>query len=94
MYATIRHYSGSSELADALIENENDVRQLLTGIGGFRAYYLVRAGADATASVSVFDDAAGAQESTRVAAEWLRENLPGLAIGAPEVTAGDVVLSF
>jgi hypothetical protein len=37
MHVTIRRYSGSPGLADALAENEDAVRGLLTGIEGFRA---------------------------------------------------------
>lgn len=34
------------------------------------------------------------EESTRRAASWVKENLPGLSIDAPEVTEGEVFLSF
>lgn len=37
MYATIRSYS-AGDLADALVSREGDVRQVITGIDGFRAY--------------------------------------------------------
>jgi hypothetical protein len=93
MYATVRVYSGSSELADALVENESEVKRIITGIGGFKAYYLVRT-ADGAASVSVFDDQSGAEESNRAAAEWIRANLPDLSVSAPQISAGEVALSF
>jgi hypothetical protein len=93
MYATIRIYSVGSEFADALVENESEVRQLITGIDGFKAYYLLKT-ADGTASISVFDDEAGASESTRVAGQWVGENLPQFAGSPPQVTSGEVVISF
>ena len=92
MYATVRSYSGGPELADALVGNEADVKSLVSGIDGFRAYYLVRT-ADGTVSISVYDDEAGANESNRVAADWIRENLPELGGSAPQVSAGEVVIS-
>ena len=92
MYATVRTYSGGPELADALVGNEADVKSLVSGIDGFRAYYLVRT-ADGTVSISVYDDEAGANESNRVAADWIRENLPELGGSAPQVSAGEVVIS-
>jgi hypothetical protein len=93
MYATVRVYSGSSELADALVENESEVKRIINQIGGFKAYYLVRT-ADGAASVSVFDDQSGAEESNRAAAEWIRANLPDLSASAPQISAGEVVVSF
>ncbi len=92
MYATIRAYQGNAELADALIENESDLRRVIGEIDGFKAYYLLKL-AEGTATVSVFDSQEGADASTAAAAAWLSENLPGIA-SAPYVTAGDVVLSF
>ena len=85
MYATIRSYSGGEELAEALVGRENDVRQLITQIDGFRAYYLLRT-SDGTATISVFDDKAGADESTRAAAAWVAENLADLSVSPPQVT--------
>ncbi len=94
MYASVRSYAGSGDLADALVENESAVRDLISGVSGFRAYYLVRADGGETVSVSVFDDHAGLEESTRVAADWIRGNLPHLAASPPHVAAGEVVISM
>jgi hypothetical protein len=94
MYATVRAYAGSGDLVDALVANESSVRQLISGIGGFRAYYLVRADGGEAVSVSVYDDRAGAEESNRVAAEWIRENVPDLAVSPPHVSAGEVAISI
>jgi hypothetical protein len=93
MYATIRTYSGGSDLADSLIAHEDSVRQVISGIQGFRAYYLVRTGAGMT-TVSVFDDQAGADASTEAAAAWIRENLPEASSNPPQVTGGEVTISF
>ena len=92
MYATVRTYSGSPELADALVSHEADVKSLISGIDGFKAYYLVRT-ADGTVSISVYANEVGANESTRAAANWIRENLPELGGSAPQVSAGEVVIS-
>jgi hypothetical protein len=94
MYATIRSYAGSPELAEALHAREDDVRQVIDQIDGFRAYYLVRTGGGSAVTISVFDDEAGAEESTRRAAEWLRDNLSDLSVSPPQVTSGEVVVSF
>ena len=93
MFATIRVYSGAGELADALVENESAVKQLISEIDGFQAYYLVRT-ADGAASVSVYDNQAGATASDEAARSWVAENLPELNVAAPEVSAGEVVINF
>jgi heme-degrading monooxygenase HmoA len=92
MYATIRIYSGDPGFADALVENQDAVRRIISEIDGFRAYYLLKT-ADGTASVSVYEDEAGASESTRAAAAWIAENLPDTTVSAPQVISGETVIS-
>jgi hypothetical protein len=93
MYASVRTYAGNRDLADTLAAREDEVRQVVADINGFRAYYLLKTG-DGTTSISVFDDQAGAEESNRAAAAWLAENLPDLNIAPPQVTAGEAVIDF
>jgi len=93
MYAVIRAYPGDSGLADTLAEREEDIRQVIGGIDGFKAYYLLRLD-EGTSTVSVFEDKEGAEESNRAAAAWLSENLPDLNVAAPYVTAGEVVMTL
>lgn len=94
MYATVRSYAGSSELVDALVENESSVRQLIDGIDGFKAYYLIRCDDGGAVSVSVYDDRSGADESNRVAAKWIRENLPDVDVSPPQISAGEVAIAI
>ena len=92
MYVTIRAYQGNTELAEALAAREDELKDVIGGIDGFRAYYLMKI-AEGTATVSVFDSKEGADESTAAAAAWLRENLPGMQ-ATPYVTSGEAVVSF
>jgi hypothetical protein len=91
MYATVRSYAGAPGLADELVKHEDEVRALITGIAGFRAYHLIKTG-DGAVSVSVYEDQAGAEESTRKAREWMQQTIPDLSVSPPEVSAGDVVI--
>jgi hypothetical protein len=93
MFVTIRSYGGGSALADALAEREDDIRNVITTIDGFRAYYLLRTAEGAT-TISVFDDQAGAEASTAAAADYVRENMADVSPGPPQVTTGEVALSF
>jgi hypothetical protein len=92
VYATIRRYSGNADLANQLAARKDEVIALISGVPGYRAYYLVQAGDD-TISVTVCDDESGTQRSNEVAAGWIRENMPEAASSPPEVSAGEVVLS-
>ncbi len=93
MYATVRTYTGNQGLADALVNNESDVKRLISEIDGFKAYYLIRT-ADGATSVSVYENQAGADASTRAAAAWIGENLPEMTGASPQVSAGEVVISI
>lgn len=93
MYVVVRRDTGAAQLFDALEQHKGEVEQLLRGVPGFSAYYLFRSGGEG-ASVTVCDDRAGTQESTRLAAEWVRQNVPGLTAGPPTVTEGEAFLQF
>jgi heme-degrading monooxygenase HmoA len=94
MYATVRNYSGPERFADELVNRQDEVRGLLQGISGFQAYYLVKTDQGGAVSVSVYDDQAGAEESTRQAGDWVQTNLSDLNVSAPEVSSGAVVIQF
>jgi len=93
MYATIRNYDGGSEWADALVEHEDDIRNVISAIDGFRAYYLIRTQEGPT-TISVFDDEAGAEASTEAAADYVTHNLLDMSPASPRVRSGEVALSF
>jgi heme-degrading monooxygenase HmoA len=92
MHATVRTYSASPALADALVSRADDVKSLISEIDGFKAYYLIRT-ADGAVSVSVYENEGGSNASTQAAATWIRENLPDLGGVTPQVSTGEVVLS-
>jgi heme-degrading monooxygenase HmoA len=93
MYATIRHYTGAPELANELAARAGDVEELISTVPGFQAYYLVRTDGGCT-TVSVFDSVSGADESTRRAAEYLRDHAGEFTSPPPTIMAGDVLASF
>jgi hypothetical protein len=92
MYAVVRRYSGASRLFDLLAQRQDEVKGIISGVPGFVAYYAVRSG-DGGTTITVCQDQAGTQESTRRAAEWVAQNASGLASGAPEVSEGDVIIN-
>ena len=94
MYGVVRTYSGHGavELFDLLGQREEDVKALMTGVPGFVSYAAVRSG-DGGVAVTVCEDKTGADESSRRAAEWVRENLSE-TVDRPAITEGDAVLHF
>jgi hypothetical protein len=92
MYATVRRWKNAAPLADAMTAKEEEVRSLIGGVSGFVTYYATRDG-DTLTSVTVYTDKAGADESTRLAREWAGQNVPA-ALGAPEVSGGEVFINF
>jgi hypothetical protein len=94
MYAVVRTYSGqgASELFDLLGQREEDVKSLISGVPGFVNYVALRDG-DGGVTVTVCQDKAGADESSRRAAEWVKENVSTTA-DPPTITEGDTTLQF
>ena len=95
MYAVVRRYrgGGATELFDELARREQDVRDVIQGTPGFVAYYLVRSG-EGGATITICQDQAGTAESTRRAADWVRQNVPAAASSPPEVVEGEVLFNF
>jgi hypothetical protein len=94
MYATVRTYSNAAALVDALVARQDELDGVIGAIDGFRAYYAIRTPDGGAVTISVFDDQAGAEESTRAAAERVAANLPDLSLSPPQVTTGEVAVSL
>src|SRR5215213_4620764 len=83
MHVVIRRWAGSGPLIAEMERRSGEVEGLLRGVPGFGAYYALRSGTDGLATVTVCDDRAGADESTRRAREWVQQHVPGLIMGGP-----------
>ena len=94
MHVVIRSYSGqgASELFDLLGQREEDVKALITGVPGFVSYAAFRSNGGG-ATVTVCQDKAGTDESSRRAAGWVKENV-NTTVDPPAITEGDTVLEF
>ena len=91
MHLAIRRYQIDPASVDAVMQQINEgFTPLIKDADGFLAYYALNAGAGEIATVSVFEDQAGAEESIRMAADWVRQNLAALLPNPPEITAGEV----
>ena len=96
MHATLRRYEGvdqarSDEMAEKVTASLLPRLSELTGFGG---YYLIDAGDGVITSISLFDNPAEAEESTRLVSEWVREQELGAALpNAPTITSGRIIAS-
>ena len=105
MYAALRRYEGVTDAGEGWSRVSGSFMPLISKLPGLVAYYWIDAGDGVMASVSLFEDRAGAEESVAVAAEWIRKDTDLtsksgqiLRIGAaslfpnpPQVTVGEVV---
>lgn len=93
MYAVIRRYTVGRGSADELLRRvDESAVPLISKIPGFVSYYALKAKDGRVTSISVFDTEAGTEESSRVAATWVKENAGSYALSAPDITAGEVLV--
>ena len=94
MHVTIRRYDGidpnrTVELTDKV--NETLVPKL-SKMQGFKGYYLIEGENGILSSLGLYETAAQADESTKVASTWVRdEKLETAFPNAPKITSGKVV---
>ena len=95
MHVTIRKYDGidqnrKEELTKKVGES---LLPRLSKSDGFRGYFLMETKEGVMSSIGFFDTMAQAEESTRVAANWVRdEKLDTVLPNAPKVTDGEIVV--
>jgi hypothetical protein len=97
MFATIRKYTPKPSSM-----NKNNVEQLrkqlhddwlptAQKIDGFHGYYAVNVEGKQLITISLFDSQKGGAESTRRAAEFLKQTPMPFDPGQPEVSEGEIV---
>ena len=98
MYANVRRYtvaSGGNQKLGGRVEQE--FVPIISSLPGFVSYMAIEGqpenGRDVLITVSVFHTKEGADESVKRAAEWVKGNLPELEPSAPQITAGEVLVS-
>lgn len=91
MFAVVRHYHFDAKNGE---EIDKMVREgfvpLIKKAKGFVRYYWLDTGNGEGASVSVFKDKAGADESIRLAADYVKNHMAKLVTQKPEIIEGPV----
>ena len=95
MHAIMRRYEGiDTKRTDELKQKVSEkLTPRLSKLPGFNGYFLIEAGNGVMSSVNFYDTSAHADESTRVVAEWLREEkLDTILPNPPKITGGKVIV--
>lgn len=91
MYGVIRRYQVASGSVDEIARRAQEgFVPLIRKAPGFVSYSLADFGNGSLLTYSVFEAKAGADESVKLAAGWVKENLANLVPTAPEVTSGEI----
>lgn len=100
MYATIRRYTSrsggtfeTSTFTDLKRRLEDGLIPVLHDIRGFHGYYMVNVGNREIVSINLFEDKAGATESTKRAAEFVKKDPLKDQLGNPEIIEGELVVA-
>jgi hypothetical protein len=95
MHATIRRYEAidQTRVNEIVKKVDDSLLPQLNELPGFNGYYLIEAGNGVISSVGFFDTAEHAEESSRVASNWVRqEKLETAVPNPPKITSGQVVV--
>ena len=95
MHAVVRTYSGAGakQLFDVLEQQQANIKATLQKVSGLVSYTLLR-NDDGGMSVTVCTDKAGADESLKVARDWIQQNASNITANPPVVTEGAVVVQI
>jgi hypothetical protein len=95
MFATIRRYEAvdQSRTTELVKKVDEGLLPKLSELPGFAGYSLIDTGNGVISSVAFYETSAQADESTKVAADFVREEKLDSALPKPpRITAGEVVL--
>ena len=95
MFATVRRYEGidASNKEELTKKVGETLAPRLSKLPGFSSYFLIDTGNGVMSSIGLFDTSTQANESTRVASEWVRdEKLENILQNPPKVTEGEVIV--
>jgi hypothetical protein len=95
MHAVVRNYSGAGvkQLFDLFEQRKDEIEATLRKVSGLVSYTMLRSG-DGGISVTVCNDKAGADESLKIAREWIKKNASNINASPPAVMEGSVIVQI
>ena len=95
MYGVVRLYnmkSAAKDIDKVVAEARDGFLPIVTEIPGFASYTMALSETGELVTIGFFLDRASADESTRLAGEWVRDNLMWAVEGPPKTAGGEVRL--
>ena len=90
-WLTVRRSEGVTDTKEAERVVQEGFVPLISKLPGFISYYWTDAGSNVMISVSVYTTKEAEEESTRIAADFVKQHMTALLPNPPRVTAGHVV---
>jgi len=92
MYSVVRVYKMKStgDIDKVVDAARTGFLPIVTKAPGFMAYTMAASSDGTLVTIGMFKDRAGAEESTRLAADWVRDNVASSVEGPPKIAEGDV----
>lgn len=92
MYSVVRLYKmKSAKDIDKVVDaTRGGFLPIVTNAPGFVAYTMAMSANGELVTIGMFADRAGAEESTRLAADWVRDNVAWSVEGPPKIAEGEV----
>src|SRR5262245_62597155 len=93
MHGVLRHYTVDAKNVDEIIRRvAGDGIKIIKVIPGFVSYGIMDAGHGGFVTYSAYESKASAEESTKKAAAWVKENIASMVPKPPFVVEGEVPL--
>ncbi len=93
MFAVIRRYNTHEGAAEKIVQRVREgFVPLISRLPGFVSYDVVRSTDGSFVSVSVFTTREAADDSSRMASDWVHDNLATLIRTAPVILSGEVMV--
>ncbi len=92
MYVVVRRYKAKPGAVEEIARQAREgFMPLVKEVPGFVAHYGINVGNNVVLTISIFQDQAGTEQSSRLAAQWIEQHIASLYEGPPQITAGEVV---
>ena len=91
MHIVIRKFHVKAGSVDEVVAKARDTfLPLIQGAAGFHDYYFVKLDADHLCTVSCFESRPQAEDSVKLALDWVKRTVPSLVVGPPALLTGEV----